>query len=45
MSGISRELTQVRDMLDGRYDEMKGGRALPVEGWHLSELREKNQKR
>jgi hypothetical protein len=32
MSAYLAELTQVRDMLDGRYDEMKGGRVLPVEG-------------
>jgi hypothetical protein len=28
MSGYLAELTQVRDMLDGRYDEMKVGRVL-----------------
>jgi len=32
MTGYLAELTQVRDMLDARYDEIKSGRVRPVDG-------------
>jgi predicted transcriptional regulator len=32
MAGYLVELTQVRKMLDGRYDEMKSGRVEPIDG-------------
>ena len=44
MSGYLAELTQVRNMLDGRYDEIKSGRVQPVDGDEAFErLREKNK--
>jgi predicted transcriptional regulator len=32
MTGYLAELTQVRAMLDGRYDDIKSGRVQPVDG-------------
>jgi predicted transcriptional regulator len=32
MAGYLQELTQVRSMLDGRYDDLKSGRVKPVDG-------------
>jgi len=32
MAGYLLELAQVREMLDGRYDDLKSGRAQPVDG-------------
>lgn len=32
MTGYLAELTQVRNMLDGRYDEIKSGRVQPIGG-------------
>ena len=32
MTGYLAELTQVRNMLDGRYDEIKSGRVQPIDG-------------
>lgn len=32
MAGYLQELAQVREMLDGRYDELKSGRVKPVDG-------------
>jgi predicted DNA-binding protein len=32
MTGYLAELTQVRDMLDGRYDEIKSGQVQPIDG-------------
>lgn len=32
MAGYLAELTQVREMLDGRYDEVKSGRVEPIDG-------------
>jgi predicted transcriptional regulator len=32
MAGYLQELAQVRGMLDGRYDDLKGGRVKPVDG-------------
>ena len=44
MSGYLAELTQVRNMLDGRYDEIKSGRVQPVDGEEaFDRLREKNK--
>ena len=46
MSGYLAELTQVRNMLDGRYDEIKSGRVQPVDGEEaFDRLREKNKDR
>ena len=46
MSGYLAELTQVRNMLDGRYDEIKSGRVRPVDGEEaFDRLREKNKDR
>ena len=32
MAGYLRELAQTREMLDGRYDDIKSGRAKPSDG-------------
>ena len=32
MAGYLQELAQVRGMLDNRYDDLKSGRAKPVDG-------------
>jgi predicted transcriptional regulator len=32
MSGYLAELTDVRSMLDGRYDDIKSGRVAPIDG-------------
>jgi predicted transcriptional regulator len=32
MAGYLPELAQVREMLDGRYDDLKSGRVKPVDG-------------
>jgi len=32
MRGYLAELTQVRNLLDGRYDDIKSGRVQPVDG-------------
>jgi predicted DNA-binding protein len=46
MTGYLAELTQVRSMLDGRYDEIKSGRVRPVDGEEaFVRLREKSQDR
>lgn len=46
MSGYLAELTQVREMLDGRYDEIKSGRVQPIDGDEAFEqLRQKSQNR
>ena len=46
MTGYLTELTQVRNMLDGRYDDIKSGRVQPVDGEEaFARLREKNQDR
>ena len=46
MSGYLAELTQVRSMLDGRYDEIKSGRVQPIDGDEaFKQLRQKNQNR
>lgn len=44
MSGYLAELTQVRNMLDGRYDKIKSGRVQPIDGDEAFEqLRQKSQ--
>ena len=46
MTGYLAELTQVRDMLDGRYDDIKSGRLQPVDGEEaFGRLRQKSQDR
>jgi predicted transcriptional regulator len=46
MTGYLAELTQVRDMLDGRYDEIKSGRVQPIDGEEaFIQLRQKSQDR
>ncbi len=32
MAGYLAELAQLRNMLDGRYDDIKGGRVTPIDG-------------
>ncbi len=32
MAGYLQELAQVREMLDSRYDDIKGGRVKPLDG-------------
>jgi predicted transcriptional regulator len=46
MAGYLQELGEVRQMLDGRYDDLKNGRVKAVEGeTAFAELRRKSQKR
>jgi predicted transcriptional regulator len=46
MTGYLAELTQVRDMLDGRYDEIKNGRVQPIDGEKaFAQLRQESQDR
>ena len=46
MAGFLAELGQVREMLDGRYDEIKSGRVKPVEGEEgFKQLRRKSEDR
>ena len=46
MTGYLAELTQVRKMLDGRYDDIKSGRVQPVDGAEaFDRLRQKGQDR
>jgi predicted transcriptional regulator len=46
MTGYLAELTQVRDMLDGRYDDIKSGRVQPIDGeGAFRRLRQKSQDR
>jgi predicted transcriptional regulator len=43
MTGYLAELTQVRNMLDGRYEEIKSGRVQPIDGEEaFNRLRQKN---
>ena len=32
MAGYLQELAQIREVLDGRYDDIKSGRVTPVDG-------------
>jgi predicted transcriptional regulator len=44
MAGYLQELAQTREMLDGRYDDLKGGRVKPVDGEEaLARLRQKSK--
>ncbi len=46
MSGYLAELTEVRNMLDGRYDDIKSGRLSPIDGEDaFARLREKSRER
>ncbi|MGC1618151.1 MAG: hypothetical protein WA765_06630 [Candidatus Acidiferrum sp.] len=46
MTGYLAELSQVRDMLDGRYDEIKSGRVQPIDGEAaFAQLRQKSKDR
>ena len=46
MAGYLKELGEVRQMLDGRYDDLKSGRVKAVEGeTAFAELRRKSQER
>ena len=42
MAGYLAELSQVRDMLDARYDDIKSGRVKPIDGEEVfSRMRQK----
>ena len=44
MAGYLLELAQVREMLDGRYDDLKSGRVKPVDGEEaFAKLRQKSK--
>lgn len=46
MAGYLLEVSQVRDLLDGRYDDLKSGRVKPVEGEDaFAKLRQKSKER
>jgi hypothetical protein len=46
MSGYLAELSHVRNMLDGRYDDVKGGRVAPIDGEEgFARLRQMSQDR
>ena len=46
MTGYLAELNHVRNLLDGRYDDIKSGRVQPVDGDEAFEqLRQKSQDR
>lgn len=46
MAGFFEELSAVREMLDGRYDDIKSGRVKPLDGEEtLTSLRQKSQAR
>ena len=46
MAGYLQELAQVREMLDGRYGDLKSGRVKPVDGEEaFANLRRKSEKR
>jgi predicted transcriptional regulator len=46
MAGYLQEVTQVREMLDGRYDDLKSGRVKPVDGEAaFAKLRQKSKER
>ena len=32
MAGYLQELTEAKEMLDGRYDDIKSGRVAPIDG-------------
>ena len=44
MAAYLQELAQTRDMLDGRYDDLKSGRVKPLDGEEaFAELRRKSK--
>lgn len=46
MAGYLQELSQVRAMLDSRYDDLKSGRVTPVDGEEaFAKLRQKSKER
>jgi len=46
MAGYLQELAQVRELLDGRYDDLKAGRVQAVDGDEaLARLRRKSDER
>ncbi|MGC2695230.1 MAG: CopG family transcriptional regulator [Candidatus Angelobacter sp.] len=46
VAGYCAELSQVREMLDSRYDEIKSGRVKPIDGESaFTSLREKSKER
>lgn len=46
MTGYLAELSQVRNMLDTRYDDIKSGRVQPIDGEEVfHQLRQKSQNR
>jgi predicted DNA-binding protein len=46
MAGYLEELSQTREMLDSRYDDLKSGRIKPVDGEEaFAALRRKSQER
>jgi len=46
MATYLQELAQTREMLDGRYDDLKSGRVRPVDGEQaFAELRRKSEER
>jgi predicted transcriptional regulator len=46
MAGYLQELAQARDMLDTRYDDLKGGRVRPIDGDKaFTTLRTKSEER
>ncbi len=46
MAGYLQELSQVRDSLDSRYDDLKSGRVKPIDGEDaLANLRRKSEDR
>lgn len=46
MAGYLAELTQVRKMLDNRFDDVKSGRVAPIDGEQaFKRLRQKSEQR
>jgi predicted transcriptional regulator len=46
MAGYIAELAQVRKMLDDRYDDLKSGRVVPIDGQEaIDQLRRKSEAR
>ena len=46
MTGYLAELSQIRNMLDSRYDDIKSNRVLPIDGEEVfRQLRQKSKSR
>jgi len=46
MASYLQELSQTREMLDGRYDDLKSGRVKPIEGEEaFAEIRRRSEQR